>query len=647
MSERPPTRVVAVLGVTGRLGPAVARAFGGWEVRGLSRRSAASGEPCDLAVRVTADRRDTAALHALCDGASTVVDLLGFDEIDATALLQAFAHTRQPPAHLVFASSTAEYGAPNRVLTEQSPRRPDDDYGRGKIAARRRYETEFGSTLHSLILPRLVAAVDHKRREQPYLDAARGGGRALYPGPGTQRQTIAPVDGVAAVVRALAEAPSSYGSAVLNVGPAEPLSVLSAIRALLEGAGIEGEPAHHPDGGWRGPHGPADEIVDTSRVRQMLPAVRWPDPLKVYRELGAWLAEDHEGPARAQSRRPLPLVTRPHQSYAGRRVVDVHDRRRDAIVSRPLPALGELAQRLSPAFYLDVGRPCNSACIYCAVPPHLDTQGYTPVERFAEPIQAGIAAGCDRAIFVGGEPTTYPALPEALAMLRQAGLAGRHVLMTNGLKLAEAGLLDRLVQGGIATLHLSIDTADEQVYDRIGRSRGQFGRQRAGLDVALAHGGLWMYVYTVVTRINAAGIGSLLQAVVERAALARAAPPPVVLAFAKPLGDALTHAEELLVDPAARADLARNAVEAGRALGTTVGVRNLPACLAPELLSHLVDDYIEDCSVDLATGERQAYSHGEYLFHAEPCDRCTHRPFCPGIYREDATRFGTAAYVPI
>jgi hypothetical protein len=102
-------RVVAILGVTGRLGPAVARALAPtMTVRGLSRRDPLADEAVPEGVRlVRAERRDADALAAVIDGADAVVDLLCLSASDADALLGAVARAERPPRHLVFASSIA------------------------------------------------------------------------------------------------------------------------------------------------------------------------------------------------------------------------------------------------------------------------------------------------------------------------------------------------------------------------------------------------------------------------------------------------------------------------------------------------------------------------------------------------------------
>ena len=117
------------------------------------------------------------------DGAAAVVDLLAFDAGDTDALLQAVAAADAPPGHLVFVSSVAELDRPR----PGAPAGPDGAYGRGKRAARRRYEAGFPGTVHTLVLPRLVAEVDPGLRDRPYLESAAGG-RVLVAGDGSQRR---------------------------------------------------------------------------------------------------------------------------------------------------------------------------------------------------------------------------------------------------------------------------------------------------------------------------------------------------------------------------------------------------------------------------------------------------------------------------
>lgn len=345
--------------------------------------------------------------------------------------------------------------------------------------------------------------------------------------------------------------------------------------------------------------------------------------------------------------RPRPAVSQRAKRFVGRRVADVHGRRGDVELANPEPGIEALVELLTPAFYIDFGRPCNSACLYCAVPPHEDAQGFLPLDDVAAIITAGVAAGCDRAILIGGEPTIYPHLFDVLAMLRAAGLPDRHIVMTNGLKLAEPGFAARLADAGIGTIHISIDTADPAVYDTLSRSVGRHDKQLRGFAAALAEPRLATYVYTAVTRLNAPGLPALAGLLAATAARLGRTPPAWVLAVIKPIGDGLRHADVLQLSPTEAIQAVRAGLLAARENGVQAGFRNLQACLAADLVGRSVDYYLDDFSVDVATGERVGYSHTEYWRKPPTCATCGHNGLCTGIYHEMQARFGLDAYRPI
>lgn len=346
--------------------------------------------------------------------------------------------------------------------------------------------------------------------------------------------------------------------------------------------------------------------------------------------------------------RPRPAVSSGQRRFVGRAVADVHGRRTDVPLAHPDATALQLADWLTPSFYIDFGRPCNSACLYCAVPPHEDAQGFLPPGDIAAIVQAGRAAHCDRAILIGGEPTIYPHLDTAFAALHAAALPARHIVMTNGLRLAEPGALDHLHAGGVATLHISIDTLDGATYDRLSRSQGRLDRQLAGFDAALRDGRFHVYDYVATSLVNGPTLPALLAGLAERAERLRlAAPPPIVFAVVKPIGDGLRHADALVIEPAASADLVRTLLAEADRLGVPAVFRNVQACLAPEIVHRNIDYYLDDFSVEVATGQRVAYSHTEYWCKPESCARCGHDDVCTGIYRALADRVGMGAFRPL
>lgn len=315
-------------------------------------------------------------------------------------------------------------------------------------------------------------------------------------------------------------------------------------------------------------------------------------------------------------------------------------------LQHPHPRLLQLAHWLTPAFYIDFGRPCNSACIYCAVPPHEDAQGFLPFAEVESIVAAGKQTGCDRAILIGGEPTIYPQLPQVLTALRDADLRD-HIVMTNGLRLADPAFVTMLADNGVASVHLSLDTTDADTYDRLSRSTGKLGKQLQALHNVLREPRLNLYLYTATSALNAPHLPQMLVDVAQAAKIAGVVAPPVVLAVIKPLGDAARHADQLLLAPRHAVDIVRHLVQLGDELGIAVGHRNLQACLAPDLIDRNVDYYLDDYSVQVATGQRLPFSHGQYWYKLPSCSDCGHFDLCTGLYRDTTARYGESEYVPI
>jgi MoaA/NifB/PqqE/SkfB family radical SAM enzyme len=104
-------------------------------------------------------------------------------------------------------------------------------------------------------------------------------------------------------------------------------------------------------------------------------------------------------------------------------------------------------------------------------------------------------------VITGGEPSVSPHFEPVMEMLRKADGA-RATICTNGQLLREVILPHR---GRIASIHLSVDAATEETYERI-RVGGSWNKLRDGLDAvadALADGSLASaYTFNVISRWN-------------------------------------------------------------------------------------------------------------------------------------------------
>lgn len=301
----------------------------------------------------------------------------------------------------------------------------------------------------------------------------------------------------------------------------------------------------------------------------------------------------------------------------------------------PAPGLLTWAQRLAPAFYLDVGNVCNQHCLYCAVPRDRAYRASCPdIEGAAD---HALRYGYDVAALIGGEPTIWPNLAATLKRIHQRGVR-RVVLATNGLMLAYPETLATLADVGVDTVGLSLDDFDPSIQARLTRHDRNPELVTKALEGLAARPDVHTYIYTVVT-------GALEGRVAEYVAMAREVatsfvnPPAFVFAGLKPVASALTHWPELALPLTRTAALVAELVDR-LADVATVAYRDIPLCLAPLDPAHSLDLLHEQAAIELATGVRIDVPLAADRTHVPACEGCRLRPWCPAIYDDYVGHYG-------
>ncbi|MBN1774395.1 MAG: radical SAM protein [Deltaproteobacteria bacterium] len=126
---------------------------------------------------------------------------------------------------------------------------------------------------------------------------------------------------------------------------------------------------------------------------------------------------------------------------------------------------------------VNIGKACNLRCRFCSngdpLPEELRWADAAMVE--AE-IRMRRREGAESVGFLGGEPTLYPHLERIVRAARELGFS-RIALCTNGTRLADADLLERLLDAGVTRVAVSIHSHCRTVEDHITRRPGSFERK--------------------------------------------------------------------------------------------------------------------------------------------------------------------------
>lgn len=294
---------------------------------------------------------------------------------------------------------------------------------------------------------------------------------------------------------------------------------------------------------------------------------------------------------------------------------------------------------------LRVGHACNQRCSFCFIPADGWKAGLAGVERELDRLAPELGASGVLALS-GGEPLVHPELYDILAAARRRGIR-RFTVQTNGVPLAKAGLLNKLIDLGVEGFDVSFHAHRAPLYDRLTGSKGQHPRAVAALSKVLARNRGYVSVNIVINALNYRHLPAWAGFLGKLAREARRdAREPLRIGFTMLNGIGLDRAPELGVDlarvrPFLRAAAARAARE-GLIVQRSSGESDLPPCLAEEPESFVAESvlpqdrvrYADDFSFGVPGGGRAK---------RPACRECPYDSRCLGVPAEYARLFGLGA----
>ncbi len=284
---------------------------------------------------------------------------------------------------------------------------------------------------------------------------------------------------------------------------------------------------------------------------------------------------------------------------------------------------------------------CNNRCLFCprTTLRHvaLDHPGQLR-ERLAE-----LRLRSDRIILTGGEVTVLDEAEELIGLCRSQGF-GEVALITNGRRLADPALAERLVGAGLTEICVTVYDLRAEVHDGLTRTAGSLAETLAGLDnvlrlartegVAGRREGLTVRVNTVLCAANADGLPSLVRQLSRRG----------VRGFL--VADAVLSPG--FADPLPPDRIRGIAARVARETRAEVVWRGFPPCTwGDRPPPHTEPQRIETADAD--EGRLEAYL-GEFsgnFAQVDACRRCAVRGTCPGPQRLTVACLGEDAVRPL
>jgi pyruvate-formate lyase-activating enzyme len=286
---------------------------------------------------------------------------------------------------------------------------------------------------------------------------------------------------------------------------------------------------------------------------------------------------------------------------------------------------------------------CNQRCPFCFVPLSGRRVGLARIR--AELKALAQRQGTQGALTIsGGEPTTDPGLPAALAAARRLGFK-EFRLQTNAVLLARPGLLEKLVASGVRNYMVSLHAHRPQLYDRITGSRGQYPKAVAGLSRILGCQGCELTINVVVNTVNYRDLPGLMDFLAD---LRDRAPRGRRLTIHFSMINEIGHerAPRWAVDLSNVKPYLREAVQRCRRRRLVIsrigGESAFPLCLMERPGRHAVRRFFPQDRVRYAADfSKEASAIGRAKRPA--CKSCPYDLRCLGVPAAYARRFGLAA----
>ena len=126
---------------------------------------------------------------------------------------------------------------------------------------------------------------------------------------------------------------------------------------------------------------------------------------------------------------------------------------------------------------INIGKACNNRCVFCMDGmPKREDRSYLDYEVMKQELEEWHASGHRSVGFLGGEPTTYPKIVQAVAYARELGFT-RIAIATNATKLRLTHFTDKLVEAGLTRVTISMHGHTAELEDRLTRVPGNFDKK--------------------------------------------------------------------------------------------------------------------------------------------------------------------------
>ena len=136
---------------------------------------------------------------------------------------------------------------------------------------------------------------------------------------------------------------------------------------------------------------------------------------------------------------------------------------------------------------INIGKTCNSRCVFCLDGrPTREQARFMSWETMKAELERWRGEGYLSVGFLGGEPTVYPHIVEAVAYAAELGYS-RIALASNVMQLGRGDLVDRLIEAGLSRVTISMHAHTAKLEDRLTQVVGAFDKKLRAIERLKQH----------------------------------------------------------------------------------------------------------------------------------------------------------------
>ena len=308
----------------------------------------------------------------------------------------------------------------------------------------------------------------------------------------------------------------------------------------------------------------------------------------------------------------------------------------NSFVSTNTPGSADGTEKALRELKVFVADDCNLNCPFCfSRTPELPA---ATVNQFRQLFLQAAETGYERVLLSGGEPTLNPDLVKIVRAAADAGMKSVG-LETNAILLERPGFARDLSSAGLSIALVSLHSLDQDTLTAMTGGKGTLPRILSGIQHLLEEPDVTVNINIVTTALNYRQLPDMARFLSSTGRKVE----QVVISFMAGLGGAASH-PELYPPISDAAPLMATAIDILKQAGIDAvipGQCGVPQCILPDNL-----DSFSNQRVAAAMPEWRA-PHLEDKIFARSCDRCAARPWCYGVWKVYADRYGTDEFKPM